>query len=125
MTAGGDEPVGRLVRADPAEMRGNAQRAADVGAERQRAETSGERRRRSARGAARRPCPVPRIVGRAVNVVVALPVAEAEGHIGLAEDDGAGVLEARDRERVFLGDEILERRVCPRSSAIRRCCRIP
>ncbi len=57
--------------------------------------------------------PVPRIVGRAVDVVVALPVAEAERHIGLAENDGAGALEARHRERVFLGDEILERRDAP------------
>ena len=42
-----------------------------------------------------------------MNVVVALPVAEDEGHIGFAENDGPGALEARDRERVLLGDEIL------------------
>ena len=53
-----------------------------------------------------RPRPVPRIVGRAVNVVVALPVAQDEGHVGFAEDDGPGALEARDRERVLFRDKI-------------------
>src|SRR5580704_5842305 len=109
MTSGGDKHVGRLVRADPTEMRRNAQRAADVGAQRQRAETSGERRRRSARGAARRPSLVPRVASCAVNVIVALPVAEAEWHVGLAKNDSAGALKACHGERVFLSDEILER----------------
>src|ERR1700722_6881264 len=113
MTSGGDKPMGRLVRADPAEMRRNAQRAADVRAERQRTETSGERGRRSAGGAPGRPGLVPRIVGRAVNVVVALPVAKDQGHIGLAKNDSAGGLKARHGERVFLSDEILERGCAP------------
>ena len=53
------------------------------------------------------------IVGGAVDLVVALPVAERERHVGLAEDDAAGVLDARNRERVFLRLEILLRRDTP------------
>ncbi len=96
-----------------AKMGWDAQRAPNIGAERQRSETGGERRGRSARGASGRAPPVPGIVRRPVNGVVALPVAEAEGHIGLAENDGAGRLEAGHGERVFLGHEVLESRHAP------------
>src|ERR1700742_3481475 len=48
-----------------------------------------------------------------MNVVVALPVAESERNIGLAEDDGARILEARHGEGVFLSDEIFERGYAP------------
>ena len=71
-----------------------------------------------------RPGEVPGIVGRAVDLVVALPVSEAERHVGLAENDGSGAFEAGHRERVLLGDESLNG-VCPRWSATRRCCKIP
>ena len=113
MTARGHEVKCRLVGANSTEMRRNAQRAADVAAERQRSETRGERRGRPARGAARRARPVPRIVRRPIDFVVALPVAEAERHIGLAENDCAGRLEAAHGERVFLRDEVLERGDAP------------
>ncbi len=105
--------VGRLVRIDAAMKCRHAQRAADVGAERQRAIAGGERRRRTAGGAARRAAEVERVVGGAVDLVVALPVAEAERHIGLAENDAAGVLDAGDRQRVLGGNEILLRRKAP------------
>ena len=113
MPARGDEIKGRLVGANSAEMRRNAQRAADVAAERQRTETRGERRGRPARGAARRARPVPRIVRRPVDGVVALRVAEAERHIGLAENDCARRLEAAHGKRVFRRDEVLGRRYAP------------
>ena len=43
---------------------------------------------------------VPRVVGAAEDVVVGLEVAGVEGGVGLAEDDGAGRLEAADRQGV-------------------------
>src|SRR5260370_364989 len=48
------EIQGRLMRVNAAIMRRHAQRAADVGAERQRPKTGAERRRRSARRSTRR-----------------------------------------------------------------------
>src|SRR6516165_8480042 len=73
----------------------------------------GERGRRSARGATWRAAEVPGIVGAAVDVVEAVPVAEHIGHVGLAEYDRAGGANARDHERVLPGYEILERRHAP------------
>ena len=108
MTARGGEPECRLVGADPAKMRRHAQRAADVGAERQRPETGRERRGRSAGRAARRSRLVPGIVRRPVDIVIALPVAVDEGHIGLAENDRTSALEARHCERVFLRHIVFE-----------------
>ena len=43
---------------------------------------------------------VPRIVGGAVDLVVALPVFEHQRHVGLAENDGPGGLEPPHHERV-------------------------
>src|SRR5271166_6737943 len=54
-----------------------------------------------------------RIVRRPVDVVVALPVAEAERHIGLAENDCARRLEAAHGKRVFRRDEVLGRGYAP------------
>ena len=54
-----------------------------------------------------------RIIGGAVDVVVALPVAEPERHVGLAEDHAAGFLDARNRQRVLARDKILLRRIAP------------
>src|ERR1043165_5296748 len=56
---------------------------------------------------------VVRVVGGAVNVVIALPVAEAYRHVGLAEDDAAGFLHPGDRQRVVRGPKILLRRKAP------------
>jgi hypothetical protein len=103
----------RLVRIDAAMERRHAQRAADIGAERQRAVARGERGRRSTGRAARRAFEIVGIVGGAVDLVIALPVAEPERHIGLAEDDAAGVLDPRDRQRVFGRLEILLRGKAP------------
>ena len=101
------------MREDAAEMRRRPQRAADVRAELQRHEASGERRRRTARRAARGAAEIPRIVGGAVDLVVALPIAEIDRHIGLAEDDRAGRLQPLHRERIGVRPPILEFRMPP------------
>src|SRR6201999_3812724 len=86
--------------------RRHAQRAADVGAERQRSIARRERRRRSAGRAPWRAAEVVGITGDAVDIVVALPVAEPKWHVGLAEDDAAGVLYAGDRQRILARHEV-------------------
>src|SRR5205085_2450337 len=68
---------------------------------------------RAAGGAAGRAREIIRIVRGAVDVVIALPVAEPERHVGLAKDDAARVLDACDRQGVFLRDEILLRHKPP------------
>src|ERR1700674_4967661 len=102
MPAKGHETYGRLMSVDATIVCWRAQGATDVRAERQRPKTGGQRRGGPAGGAARRAAEIPRIVGRSVNVVVALPVAQNDGHIGLAEDESARCLEAGDRDCVFL-----------------------
>jgi hypothetical protein len=82
---------------DAAMERRHAQRAADIRAERQRAITGGERGRRSARRSAGSPSEVVWVVRRAVDVVVALQIAQTERHVSLAENDPARVLHAHDR----------------------------
>ena len=91
----------------------HAQRAADVGAERKRTVTGSERGRRSAGRTARRAAEIIGIVGGAVDVVVALPIAEPDRHIGLAEDHAAGLFDAGNRQRVFRGPVILLRHKAP------------
>ena len=103
----------RLVRIDAAIMRWRAQRTATVRADRQRPETASKRRRRAARGSSWREPKTPRIIGCAVDVVVGLPIAQHQRNIGLAEDDGARILQARDDQGVFLRHEALELRVAP------------
>ena len=101
------------MRADAAIMRRRAQRAAHVGTQRQRPHPRGERRRRAARGSPRRPANVPGVVGRSVDGVVALPVAERQRHIGLAKDHGARLFQAGDDQGVLLWPKILELRIAP------------
>ena len=88
---------------------GHAQRASDVGAQRQRAITGRERRRGATGRAARRAAEIERVVGSAVNLIVALPVAKPDRHVGLAEDDAARILDAGNRQRVLGRHKILLR----------------
>jgi hypothetical protein len=113
MAAGRNVAVRGLVAVNAAKVRRHAQRAADIGTERQRSEAGSECRRRAAGGAAGRTAHVPRIVRGAVDVVVALPVGEHQRHVGLAKDDGAGALEAGDREGVLLRHKALGRHDAP------------
>ena len=93
--------------------RRHAQRAADVGAERQRAVTRRERRRRSAGGAAGRAAEIERIVGGAVDLVVALPVAERDGTLVLPRITPPASLTREIDSASSGGDEILLRRKTP------------
>ena len=81
----------------------HAKRAADVGPERQRPEAGGERSRGAARRASGGALRIIRVVGDPVDGVVALPVVEPDGHVGLAEDDRAGRLDAADDQRILGG----------------------
>src|SRR6478609_359035 len=92
---------------------GHAQRAADVGPEREWSVACRQRRRRAARRATRRAAEIEWIVRRAVDLVVALPIRQPDGHVGLAEDDAAGILYPGDRQRVLRRLEILLRRPAP------------
>jgi hypothetical protein len=104
---------GRLVGEDATEMRRRAQRAADIGAELQGHEAGGECRRRAARRSARGAAEIPRIIGGAVNVVVALPIPDRDRQIGLADHDSAGGLEPLHRPRVDFCLPVLEFRIAP------------
>ena len=113
VAAGRHQRKGRLVRIDAAVKGRHPQRAADVGAERERSVSGRERGRRSAGGAAGCAPEVIGVVGGAVDLVIALPVAEPDRHVGLAEDHAAGILDARNRQRVLARNKILLRWIAP------------
>src|SRR4051794_18532504 len=75
-------------------MSGCPERTADVRAEFQRHEPGGKGCGGATRGPTGCVSQSPRIIGGAVNVVEALPVSEPYRHIGLADDDRSGSLEA-------------------------------
>ena len=81
---------GRLDRRDPAEGRGDPQRAADVVAEAKRRGAGGDHRRFPSAGAAARPFEVPRIVGPPVKRIVGLGVDHELRNVGLGDRDSAG-----------------------------------
>src|SRR5438093_378345 len=114
--AHGHDAARRLVAVDAAEVRGHADRAADVAAGFQVREAGGQRRRAAAGRAARRAPEGPGVVAGAEDVVVALPVGGPGRHVGLAENDGARAPEAGGDDRIARGDVVLERR---------RACRRP
>src|SRR5665213_4488768 len=113
MAAIGNDAVSRLVAEHATEMRGHADRAADIGTDLERAIAGGDRRGGAARRAARRHRGVPRIVGLAVDVVVALPVGERDRNVGLAHDDRAGGFASLYRAGVFRGAVVLFLGVAP------------
>ena len=98
---------------DPAEMGRHAQRAADIGPERERTKARGERGRRAARRAPGGSPKIVRIVGDPVDGVVGLPVVEPEGHVGLAEDHRAGSLDAAHDQRILRGPVVARFRIAP------------
>src|ERR1700733_7276408 len=107
------KPLRRLVAEDAAEKRWHTERYSGGCAQRERRVSGGERPARPARRAAGCAAEVVGIIGSAVDIVIALPVAEPERYVGLAENNATGVLDARDRERVFLGTIILVSRNSP------------
>ena len=89
-------------------MRRIADRATDIAAGLERRHAGRERRRRAAGRAAGRALQVPRIVGRAVDLVVALEVLQVRGHVRLAEDHRAGVEQTVDHDGVRRSDIVPE-----------------
>ena len=116
---------GRLVAVDAAEMRGIADRAADIRSALERREAGRERGRRATRGTARRVPVLPGIVGRAVDLVVALEVGEGERDVRLAEVMRARGLDALRPSASPSSPRSSRRPGCPRSSACRRGRRTP
>ncbi len=93
---------------DAAETGRNADRTADVGAELDRHHAGGHRRRRAAGGAAGRAQRVGRVVGAAIDRIVALPVGEERRHVGLAENHRPGRLQPPNHHGVLVGRPALE-----------------
>ena len=94
-----DRAVGRLQADDAAERGRLADRAAGVGAERAGGEAAGDRRRRAAGGAAGDAAAVPGVEDRPVGGVLVRAAHRELVHVGLAEDAGAGGVEAAHRGR--------------------------
>ncbi len=86
----------------------DANRSADVGADLERGEPGRDRGRRTTRRPAGHVVDVPRVVRRPEELVVGLVVAGPTGDVGLAEHDGAGVLQPRDGRCVLRGDVVGE-----------------
>ena len=94
---------GRLVPADAAPVRREADRAADVAAELERRHAGRDGGRGAARRAAGGARGVPRVVARAEDRVVGLPVPRQGRGVGLAEDHRARAAQPPHRLRVVLG----------------------
>ena len=106
MADGADQLQCGLVAVDAAEVRRNANGAANVAAERQMAEAGRQRRRAAARGTARRSLQVPGIVGGPVDGVVTLQIGQHHRNIGLAYHDGARAQDAIHRDGVLLRTKV-------------------
>ena len=104
----------RLVGVRAAEMRGDAKRAAEIAADRERAQACRHRGGAAARRSASRASEVPRIVRRPVDRVVALPVAEHHRNVGLADRDRACRFQTIDRDGRPGTHRAFERRQSPR-----------
>ena len=87
----GGAAVGRLGADDPADRGRLADRAAGVGAERERRLVGGDGGGRAAGGAARHPGQVPRVMRGAVAGVLGRGAHRELVHVGLADEDGAGL----------------------------------
>ncbi len=111
--ARGNQSERRLVRENAATMCRDSQRAAEIRPQFERDESGCQHRCRSARRAAWRAAQVPRIVGGAVDRVEGLPVGELGTDVGLADDDGARVLEAADHDGVLSNVDLVRTRDAP------------
>ena len=99
---------GGFVPEHPAKMRRVSDRTADVAADLQPGEPGGQCCGRTARRAARCAAGIPGVVGRAIDVVVALEVGEPDRDVGLAEDVGAGCRQALHRQRILVSDVVAQ-----------------
>ena len=91
-------------------MRGDANRAGEIGADLERRHAGSQRCRRAAARSARCALDIPRIVGAAEDGIAGLVVGQQHGHIGLPDEDAAGGSEARSNSAVFLRYIIGQRR---------------
>ena len=103
-----DAPVGRLEAGESREGARLADRAAGVGAGRDRRDARGDRGRGAARGAARHHRRVPRVLHRAVEARLVRRAHRELVHVGLAEQHHAGGVEPLDDRRVVGRDEVRE-----------------
>jgi hypothetical protein len=78
-----------------------ANRAATVAAYATRGHARNNRRSLASTGTAGRALQVPRAVGAAVKEVVCFPRHQELGRVGCAQDNGAGILKARDERRIL------------------------
>ncbi len=103
------DPAVRRLHADRAGDRARlADRAAGVGADRQRCLVRRDRGRAAAAGAARDAAEVPRVVGRAVGAVLGGGAHRELVHVGLAEDRQAGRAQPGDDRGVVRRHPALE-----------------
>ena len=103
-----DEPVARLEAGRAAGERGDADRAAGVGADAQRGEPRRERRGAAAGGAACDVAGTPRVADGAVERVLARDAPGELVQVGLADDHRAGVDDALHRARAARGHVLAE-----------------
>ena len=103
-----DPAVGRLHPDDPAQRRRLADRAAGVGADRERRVEGRHRRRRAAAAAARHAVERPRVGRRAVGRVLGGRAHRELVHVGLAEDHRARLAQPLGDVGVVRGDVALE-----------------
>ena len=95
-----DDPEAGLMPEDAAVSGRVADRAADVRAQFEGGQAGRDRRRRASRGTARCTRQVPRVAGRAEQVVVGLDVTGPPGRVRLAVHDRARLFETPDGGRV-------------------------
>ncbi len=99
---------GRTQAGDAAGIGGIADRTAEIIAMRDRAHAGSDRRRGAAAGATRRQPAAPRIMGRAVQIVVGEPAVRERRRVGAPDDDGTRLAEIRDHRAVLGGDDVAE-----------------
>jgi len=96
--------IARRLEADQAGMRCRPpDRAAAIGAERERTHARGDRRHRTTARAAGRQRGIPRIARGAEQQIIGKAVQRELRHIGLAEDDGTGLAKPLHRQFVLVG----------------------
>ena len=107
------QPPGGLVAEHAAEVRRIPDGTADVRAGFEPGHPRRQRRRGAAGRTAGHALDVPRVVGDAVDVVVALEVRQVERHVGLAEEHHAGGLEPLHAQCVLTRHVVLEWWIAP------------
>ena len=102
--------LGRLQPKDATEMRRDAYRAGEIGADVKGRHLGSYRRRRAATGAPRGVLQIPRVVGAAKDRIIRLKVGQHRWHIRLADEDTPSSLEAGRDGAILLGQMIGQRR---------------